>query len=264
MSSNTFIIAYNQFIYSLLIIIFNEDIQSMKAKKHMTIKAILLFSCGIMSLQAQIKPGVYISDTENTIHELKISENYLTHTVYEKSPAKFIKTVGGFPQYEDNRLVVLLEFNSNYTQDSLRQLSVPFKMEGSNLILELESSVQFNPIPKLNQELDGQWLFGTRGPDEGQERRGDSQPRKTLKYLQDGRFQWIAYNTETMQFHGTGGGSFTSTDGVYQENIGFFSRDNSRVGAQLTFEYKIMGNDWHHQGKNSKGEPMYEIWMKRE
>jgi hypothetical protein len=236
----------------------------MKAKKHMVFKSILLLSCGFMSLQAQIKSGVYISDSKNTIHELKISENYLTHTVYEKSPANFIKTVGGFPRFEDNRLVVLLEFNSNFAQDSVRQLNTPYTMEGSNLILELKSKMQFNLIPKLDQELDGQWLFGTRGPDEGQERRGDSQPRKTLKYLQDGRFQWIAYNTETMQFHGTGGGSFTSTDGVYQENIGFFSKDNSRVGAQLTFDYKIMGDDWHHQGKNSKGEPMYEIWMKRE
>lgn len=235
----------------------------MEAKKHMSYYFIVIFCCSLISLQAQIKSGVYISEGKNTIHELKISENYLTLTLYEKSPAKFIKTVGGFPRFEDNRLVVLLEFNSTFAQDSVRQLGIPYTMEGSQLVLELKSKIPFNTIPKLNQDLDDQWLFGARGPDEGQERRGDSKPRKTLKYLMDGRFQWIAYNTETMEFHGTGGGSFTAKDGVYQENIEFFSRDNSRVGTKLTFDYRISGDDWHHQGKNSKGEPMYEIWMRR-
>jgi len=79
----------------------------------------------------------------------------------------------------------------------------------------------------------------------------------------DGRFQWIAYHTETFKFSGTGGGSYTSKDGIYTENIEFFSRDNARVGASLKFGYEINGNDWHHTGKNSKGEPMYEIWQKR-
>ena len=88
-------------------------------------------------------------------------------------------------------------------------------------------------------------------------------PRKTLKFLLDGRFQWIAYNTDSFEFHGTGGGAYTSENGIYTENIGYFSRDNTRVGATLEFNYELKGNDWHHTGKNSKGEPMYEIWAKR-
>ncbi len=86
---------------------------------------------------------------------------------------------------------------------------------------------------------------------------------KPLKFLKDGRFQWIAYDTDGMQFKGTGGGSYTSKDGVYTENIEYFSRDNSRVGASLQFKYEIKGDDWHHTGNNSKGEPMYEIWARR-
>ncbi|MBT8300073.1 MAG: hypothetical protein KJO63_01960 [Maribacter sp.] len=217
---------------------------------------------------AQIISNVYHSEQEVDgaliQHELKIDSDYLTHTLYQKKPAKFIKTLGGFFTVENNKLVVQLEFNSNFEQDSVRQLSMPFTMEGPNLIVDMKPKMEFNPVEKNNQELDGQWLFGTRGPDKGQDRRGDSKPRKTLKYLQNGRFQWIAYNIETMKFSGTGGGSFTSKDGVYQENIEFFSRDNSRVGAELKFDYDVEGNDWHHQGKNSKGEPMYEIWMRRE
>ena len=53
-------------------------------------------------------------------------------------------------------------------------------------------------------------------------------------------------------------------DRTYTEVIQFFSRDDSRVGAELDFQYERQGNDWHHQGKNSRGEPMYEIWALRE
>ena len=215
------------------------------------------------NLSAQINPGVYFSDEENVRHELKINNNYLILSIYETSPAKFIKTLGGFYGKENDIINVQLEFNSNFEKDSITQLHYKYKMDDAVLTLYLDEKLEFNASENLKQELDGQWLFGTRGPDEGQERRGDSNPRKTLKYLQDGRFQWIAYNIKTMKFYGTGGGSFTSKDGLYQENIEFFSRDNSRVGAELKFDYELKGNDWHHQGKNSKGEPMYEIWMRR-
>jgi len=216
---------------------------------------------------AQISSNVYHSEQEkdgNSVHhELKINGDYIIHTFYQKKPAKFIKTFGGFYKIEAGIMKVQLEFNSNFENDSIAQLQYKFISGKNKLTLYLDDKLEFKASENLKQELDGQWLFGTRGPDVGQERRGDSKPRKTLKYLQDGRFQWIAYNTETMKFHGTGGGSFTSKDGVYQENIEFFSRDNSRVGAELKFEYELKGDDWHHQGKNSKGEPMYEIWMRR-
>lgn len=235
----------------------------MKTKTDIYPYFLFLFLCITTTINAQITPGSYFSVTDNTVHELKISGRYFILTTYEKSPANFLKTVGGYFQVQDQHLEVSLEFNSNYAKDSVRQLHIPFEKDGNKLILGMKSGLQFEPSTTISQDLDGQWLFGIRGPDKGQERRGDSKPRKTLKLLIDGRFQWIAYNTETMQFHGTGGGSFTSKDGVYQENIAYFSRDNSRVGAELTFEYKINGNDWHHKGMNSKGEPMYEIWMAR-
>lgn len=39
-----------------------------------------------------------------------------------------------------------------------------------------------------------------------------------------------------------------------------FSRYNSRVGAELSFEFAVKNGDWHHSGKSSKGDPIYEIW----
>ena len=96
------------------------------------------------------------------------------------------------------------------------------------------------------------------------QQRDTNRPRKTMKILSGTRFQWIAYNIETKQFMGTGGGTYTTIDGVYTENIEFFSRDNSRVGASLPFNFELQEGKWHHSGNSSKGAPIYEIWSQRE
>lgn len=235
----------------------------MKSHQKMLLGAILVLFGSSTSLNAQILPGVYMVNDQNITHELKITDNYLVYSTYKKSPAEFIKNIGGFYTIMDNTIKVDLEFNSNFENDAKKKMAFPFKIKENGLQLSGKSELNFHKIASKTQDLDGLWLFATRGPDTGQERRGNENPRKTLKFLQDGRFQWIAYQTETMRFSGSGGGSFTSTNGIYTEHIEYFSRDNDRVGASLEFNYEIKGNDWHHTGKNSKGEPMYEIWAKR-
>lgn len=233
----------------------------MKLNENIFWFGITLFFCFLS--QAQISSGVYISDIGNTRHELKKNGNYLIHSVYETSPANFVKTLGGFYTVENDTLRMELEFNSDFEKDGLKKLEIPFSLDGDKLIFHGEPKITFVQVENMEQDLDGAWLFATRGPDEGQERRGEENPRKTLKFLLDNRFQWIAYNTDTMGFFGTGGGSFSSENGIYTEKIDFFSRDNSRVGAVLEFTYELKDGDWHHKGKNSKGEPMYEIWSRR-
>lgn len=247
-----------------LIFIFKDKIMNMELKGQIAqVVIVLLLGCTLM-MNAQIKPGVYVSDIDNIHHELKIDDTYFTHSEYQTSPPKFIKTVGGFYTFAHNILKVELEFNSNYESNGRTELAIPVVVENEKLVLPLEGNLVFTKTEPLKQDLDGAWLFAARGPDKGQERRGGDHPRKTLKFLQEGRFQWIAYNTDTREFFGTGGGSFSSTDGKYVENIEYFSRDDSRVGAALQFHYKLKDGDWHHTGKNSKGEPLYEIWARRE
>ncbi|NHF60506.1 hypothetical protein FK220_014215 [Flavobacteriaceae bacterium TP-CH-4] len=239
----------------------------MKTTKSVLCIILLLILTASGEVAAQIAKGVYHFDQEkegSTVHhELKISDSYFIHSVYEKSPAKFIKTLGGFYAVENNELKVDLEFNSDYEKDSITELAIPYVIFDGNLILNTNNKMIFVRAESNEQELDGPWLFATRGPDEGQKRRGEADSRKTLKFLLDGRFQWIAFDTEGFQFKGTGGGSYTANNGTYAESIAYFSRDNSRVGATLQFDYEVKGDDWHHKGKNSQGEPMYEIWGKR-
>ena len=87
--------------------------------------------------------------------------------------------------------------------------------------------------------------------------------RRTYKLLTGNRFQWIAINIETGEFSGTGGGVYSFVNGNYTENLEFFSRDSSRVGASLNFTGKVENEQWHHSGLSSKGDPIYEIWTKK-
>ena len=112
--------------------------------------------------------------------------------------------------------------------------------------------------------LEGAWLFSGRKRDGEIQNRDPNQPRKTMKILSGTRFQWIAYNTETGVFSGTGGGTYTANSGQYVENIDFFSRDSSRVGASLKFNYELIDGVWNHSGLNSRGEPLYEFWSLRD
>ncbi|MDX1363602.1 hypothetical protein [Arenibacter latericius] len=240
----------------------------MKPVKHLLSAAIFLTLFFSNSLYAQISSNVYHfkekKNDETLTHELKIDNNYFVHSTYKESPPTYIRTYGGFYTTDNNQIKVALEFDSDYENQHLKTIAIPFRVENGKLILENSSSMTFIPANKNPQSLDGKWLFSGRVTDKGESRVDTSRPRKTMKFLMDGHFQWIAFNTETMEFFGTGGGTYLAKDGKYTENIGYFSRDNSRVGATLTFDFELKGEDWHHSGKSSKGDPLHEIWIRRE
>ena len=226
----------------------------------------VLFLCCFFDLNAQLEPNVYrsINKTDGTsIHQVLLDNEYFVLAEFQETPPEFIKTLGGFYTIKDNVLQVKLEFNSTYEVDSLRTLYISFTYEKGNLILTLESKNELVASKPISQELDGKWLMAGRMVDNAAQKRDTTGPRKTMKFLSNGHFQWIAFHTETMAFSGTGGGVFTSKDGVYMETIEFFSRDATRVGAELDFKYDLKSSDWHLMGKSSKGEPLHEIWAKR-
>ena len=116
-------------------------------------------------------------------------------------------------------------------------------------------------IGDRKDDLTANWVFtGRKANDEI--RRSTPGDRRTVKILSGGRFQWIAFNSATKEFMGTGGGTYTAENGKYVETITFFSRDDSRVGASLGFDFQVMDGEWHHSGMSSTGNPIYEIWSK--
>ena len=121
--------------------------------------------------------------------------------------------------------------------------------------------MKFERVSKPKQDLDALWRITGR-QQEAKMHEIPKADRKTIKILVDGYFQWIAINPAQKGFYGTGGGSYEFKNNQYTEKIQFFSRDNTRVGQELHFNGKLENNQWHHSGKSSKGDDIYEIWSK--
>lgn len=191
-----------------------------------------------------------------------MDENYFSITYYKTNSPEFISTAGGkWSLSKDGSLEVHWEYNTKETDLVGQQQILPLVQKGKSMTVEKSSWEKVdNGTPG---ELKGAWLITGRQID-GEMQTMTPGARKTMKILSGTRFQWIAYNSETGEFSGTGGGSYTSKDGKYTETIEFFSRDNSRVGASLTFNYKLQDGKWHHSGFSSKGDPLYEIWSTRQ
>lgn len=210
---------------------------------------IVLLFFGIASLQAQVFEFTSDRMGTPTHHRILMDKEYIIETVYQIDPAVFITTRGGYYKKDGNRIQSDLEFNSNFENDALKTA-------------QWDSS-QWIQKKSQEQVLDGKWLMAGRVKTEGEQRRDINRSRKTQKFLIDGHFQWTAFNTETFQFFGSGGGTYTAHAGAYVEQIDYFSRDNSRAGAALSFEYDLRGKDWYHKGRSSKGQPLHEIWTQR-
>ena len=208
--------------------------------------------------------GTQTNENGETIRMVVIiSDGYQVATVYDAKTGKFMSTNGGTWKLDGNTMTETIEFD---TLDSERVGSeVSFDIEYS----ENEMGIVGDKM-KLKRiddgapgKLQGAWLMSGRVRDGKTQTRNTDRPRKTMKILSGTRFQWIAYNTETKQFMGTGGGTYTTIDGKYTENIEFFSRDDSRVGMSLAFDFELLDGNWHHKGYSSKGDPMHEIWSVR-
>ncbi|MFC4220828.1 membrane or secreted protein [Flagellimonas marina] len=190
-----------------------------------------------------------------------VSGDYFSQAFFEKENGKFMGTMGGALSLKNGSLTYTLEFASFDPDLVGTSDSLPYRLDGDKLYVDDKTWTRLDDGSPGN--LAGAWLISGRKRDGQIVKRDTSGPRKTMKILSGTRFQWIAFNTETKEFMGTGGGTYTTTNGKYTENIGFFSRDDSRVGASLQFNYELVDGDWHHYGLSSKGQPIYEVWSKR-
>lgn len=191
-----------------------------------------------------------------------VMDGYLAETSYHEKSGAFIETFGGSWTVHENTFSLTLEFSSSDSTIVGTTRESVFDLKGDTITFQGIDKVWTRIDAGQKGDLNGAWLITGRKRDGNMVRRtpGD---RKTMKILSSSRFQWIAFNTGTGKFSGTGGGSYTAENGTYTEQIEFFSRDNSRVGAKLNFQYEVIENEWHHSGLSSKGAPIYEIWSPR-
>jgi hypothetical protein len=191
-------------------------------------------------------------------------DDYFAFGVKNVADNVFIGAGGGPYKFEAGKCAETLDF---FTLDPLQVgTTTPFKVElkGNKLTLSADTNggmlvETWEKISESKDDLTGNWVITGRKQGD-QINRSTPGARRTVKILSGGRFQWIAFNSETKEFSGTGGGTYTAKNGKYEETITFFSRDNSRVGASLGFDFKVIDGEWHHSGLSSQGQPIYEIW----
>jgi len=209
--------------------------------------------------------GHHISEAGESLKSVVIfSDGYQVLTTYNSNTGEFISTNGGTWILIGTTMTEKVEFDTDNSERVGEEVSFEVFVDGANMGI-VGSEMEFKRLDNGTPgELNGAWLMSGRVRDGETQSRDTSRPRKTMKILSGTRFQWIAYNTETKEFRGTGGGTYTTTNGEYTENIEFFSKDDSRVGASLRFDYSLADGKWHHSGLSSKGDPINEIWSVRE
>ncbi|WP_192347106.1 hypothetical protein [Algoriphagus sp. Y33] len=201
----------------------------------------------------------------NDMEYIKIyQDDYFAFGAKRISDNHFVSAGGGSYNFTDGKYIESLDFytvdpsqigtTNTYTLDWVNEKMVISSEINGKMLVEI-----WEKISDAKDDLTRNWVItGRKRNDEIS--RSTPGARRTVKILSGGRFQWIAFNSETKEFSGTGGGTYSAKDGKYVENITFFSRDDSRVGASLDFNYKVIDGEWHHSGLSSKGDPIYEIW----
>ncbi len=239
-------------------------------RKHVILSFLAVCIMGVDSRAQQNDPlaGAWHTQQNDIEQVVVFIDGYLSHSTYDVKNKKFIATRGGTYATNGGKLTVTWQYdtekaaNGTSVESWLGQSATFDYTAGNTLTTNLSgSSASWHRIDANEGPMAGVWYMSGRKQDNeiSQRELGD---RRTLKILTGKRFQWVAINIKTGAFSGTGGGTYTFENEKYTENIEFFSRDNSRVGASLSFDGKIENGHWHHSGLSSAGAPIYEIWSK--
>ncbi|WP_276484496.1 hypothetical protein [Paraflavitalea pollutisoli] len=206
--------------------------------------------------------GAWHTQDNSREETLTFVDGYFVHAVYDKAGKQFYYTWGGPYIVKDDKVEVTVQFNTKDKQQVGQQVVFAWSDKNEQLIANIDNGEKtWKQLDKGMSDLAGVWRIAGR-KNGNQPTTMPLGPRRTLKILSATRFQWVAINIDTKDFSGTGGGTYTFKNGKYTENIEFFSRDSSRVGASLTFNGKVKGHEWDHSGLSSKGDPIDEMWRK--
>ena len=216
-------------------------------------------------MQAQDLPnGAWESNAGNK-KVMIVAGNVFSVVVSDAATNDFISTYGGVVKPEKGKWLVSFEFNT--AAPAVVGTTQTWNIQAIDNGLQISTGDGAERFIRLDDgkpgALAGAWLITGRETSEGF-RAMTPGARRTMKILSGTRFQWIAYNVDTKEFFGTGAGRYTTANGKYTENIDVFSRDKSRIGATLEFDYELDSGKWRHRGKSSKGEPLNEVWTTRE
>lgn len=207
---------------------------------------------------------IHISNEGKELKSIVIfSEAHQSLSIIEINSGKLIHSNGGSWQLNGNTMTEVVEFDTDNPERVGKQVVFDIELSDNKLEIIGTNRAFYRIDDGSPGKLDGAWLMSARFRNGLMQERDINRPRKTMKILSGTKFQWIAYDTSSKKFIATGGGSYTTVNGKYSENIEFFSRDSTRIGMKLEFEYSLENGNWNHKGSSSKGNPINEIWSKR-
>lgn len=207
---------------------------------------------------------IHISNEGKELKSIVIfSEAHQSLSIIEINSGKLIHSNGGSWQLNGNTMTEVVEFDTDNPERVGKQVVFDIELNDNKLEIIGTNRAFYRIDDGSPGKLDGAWLMSARFRNGLMQERDINRPRKTMKILSGTKFQWIAYDTSSKKFIATGGGSYTTVNGKYSENIEFFSRDSTRIGMKLEFEYSLENGNWNHKGFSSKGNPINEIWSKR-
>lgn len=221
--------------------------------------------CGILSAQELEGAWKLILKNDEPVKNREviriIEDDYFAYGTKEIGSNNFINAAGGEFVLEGSNYTETRDFDTADPNIVGKEQQYDLKWDGEDkvIISNGDSNEVWQRISDKKDDLTNNWVITGRERDNEMATMTPGN-RRTVKILGGGRFQWIAFNSASKEFSGTGGGTYSAEDGKYTENIEFFSRDNRRVGAILEFDYEVKDGKWHHKGESSKGDPIYEIW----
>lgn len=206
-----------------------------------------------------------VSPSEKGSHAIRIiADGYFSVAYFDKDEKKFWGTYGGRLASVKGKMEEVIEFDSWDSKKVGTSSTLDYKVKKGQLLISNGTVTEvWEKLYEAGQSpFEGTWIISGRADEIGLVNPIERGPRKTIKIMSGNRFQWIAYNTQTKEFFGTGGGMYGASDTHYTETIEFFSRDSTRVGMSLTFNCRLDGKTWRHFGQSSTGKEIHEIWKR--
>ncbi len=193
---------------------------------------------------------------------LLVADGYFVQSKFDASRREFEGTFGGPFTLMSGRVRGKIEFDSVDPSEVGSDFSRPLAHEGDRLVIgEGGDQETWTRLDSGKSAVAGTWHLTSRVAD-GKMSDVPASPRRMLKVVSGNRYQWITFERATGSVAGTGGGTYTYQDGNYTEIIEFFSGDAARVGVKLPFTAELKDEKWHHRGKSSAGDTLYQIWSR--
>jgi hypothetical protein len=197
--------------------------------------------------------GAWTNTTAQGKTVMIFSDNVFSVANYDVAGKKFISSSGGTWRVDGDRLARKTEWNSADSAKVGTEQTESFAIAANRLRLQAGENWERldNGTPG---ELAGVWIItGNYNNDKVSKRASPFFPRRTMKVLSGKYFHWIAYNVTTKQFLNAGGGTYTTANGKYTENIEFFTKTPESIGKSLVFDYSFVMAIGVTKGKNQQG-----------